>query len=95
MDRTQAYVDPDAIDEVARTLDGFICRVRDFENRLGHELGRLGITFQDDAYQDFCAKFQKTRKLVLEFADETSTILPRMRDDAIKIRIAQNLKPDA
>ena len=95
MDRNQASVDPNAIDEVSRTLDGFICRIRDFENRLGHELDLLGITFQDEAYEQFCASFQQTRKLVLEFADETSAVLPRMRDDATKIRIAQNLKPNA
>jgi len=95
MDRNQAYVDPDAIDEAARTLDGFVCRVRDFENRLGHELGRLGITFQDDAYEQFCASFQQTRKLILEFADQTSTVIPQMRDDVVKIRIAQSLKPNA
>lgn len=94
MDRNQAYVDPDAIDEAAKTLDGFIHRLRDFENRLGHELDRLGITFQDEAYEQFCASFQQTRKLILEFADETSSVVPRMRNDSDRIRSAQNLKPN-
>lgn len=94
MDKNQAYVDPEAIDETIRSLSGFIHRIRDFENRLGHELERLGDTFQDNAYEQFCNLFQDTRRRILEFADETSAVLPRMRDDADKIRIAQSLKPN-
>ncbi|OGV64915.1 MAG: hypothetical protein A3K19_03305 [Lentisphaerae bacterium RIFOXYB12_FULL_65_16] len=93
MERNQASVDPDAIDEAAKTLEGFMLRVRDFDNRLNSQLNQLGSTFQDDAYDRFCASFQTTRKLTAKFADETAAVLPRLRDDAKRIRAAQHLKP--
>lgn len=93
MDKRQARVDPDLIDDAVRAIDGFTNRTRDFETRIGYELGRLRMTFQDDAYDEFADCFGQTRKLILDFADQTSVILPKMRDDADKIRAAEKLKP--
>jgi len=95
MDRNQAYVDPDTIEEAAKTLERFAMRMRDFDTRLEGQLNRLGITFQDEAYERFCASFQTTRKLIATFAEETAAVLPKLRDDANRIRAAQNLKPNA
>jgi hypothetical protein len=95
MDRNQAYADPAAIEEAAKALEGFVMRVRDFDNRLEGELNRLGITFQDEAYDRFRASFEATRKLTAQFVDESIAVLPKLRKDAELIKAAQHLKPNA
>lgn len=95
MDRNQAFADPTAIDEAAKTLEGFVMRVRDFDNRLESELNRLGITFQDEAYERFRGSFEATRKLTAQFVDESVAVLLKLRKDAELIRAAQHLKPNA
>ena len=93
MDKNQASVDPDAIDKAAKALDGFMGRVRSFDGELARKLNELGVTFRDQAYGEFCASFQATRKLVAKFSDETAQVLPKLRTDATRIRSAQRLKP--
>jgi len=95
MDRNQAYVDPAAIDEAAKTLEMFAMRMRDFDTRLDGQLNRLGISFRGPDYDRLCAAFQTTRKLITKFTDETAVVLPKLREDSNKIRAAQNLKPNA
>jgi uncharacterized protein YukE len=90
MDRNQASVEPTAIEEAAKALENFVMRVRDFDNRLEGQLNRLGLTFQDEAYERFRASFEGTRKLTARFVDETTSVLHKLRKDAELIRAAQH-----
>lgn len=94
MNRNQANVDPDAIETAARNLDSFIYRVSDFDARLENQLARLGMSFRDQAYDEFCSSLRSARTTIHELKDEGKNTVQAMRKDAEKIREIQAMKPE-
>lgn len=91
----QSHADPDAIERFAESLSGYSARLEEFEYRLEANVSRLGLSFSDEKYEEFRDLIARDRDLLRRFQNEVIRVVPLLKKDAERLRLAQRLSPEA
>lgn len=89
----QVHADGEDIRAFARDLARFCDHVEFFDTTVRTELARLGDTFRDDGYEQFCDHFAESRKGLAKFLASGRLAAKELEQDAVAIDHFRKVKP--
>ena len=92
MEATQAYVNPEDLKKFGAELAAFCDHVAAYQAKLISELNRLGNTFKDDNYREFCDHFHRSELLLKKFIETARQTTPELNKDAKIIEDSQRVR---
>ena len=76
------FTDPDHIRQFSTDLSSFRENVANLTAQIQAQLGSLGDTWRDEAYQQFCEVFGRARHRIDVFSGQVEQTLPKLARDA-------------
>jgi hypothetical protein len=89
----KVHANPEDIRHFAAELQKFCDSVEHFDATIRGELGRLGNTFRDDGYEEFCESFAKSRTGLAKFLSSARIAGKDLVKDADALEKYQSVKP--